>query len=91
MRERLADDSTQRIEHPEQPREGHARSHRHVTTTEIYLHYAPDENAAARLSSLWGDDGADPEPTAAPGMPAGEDGPAVGADRPNAIPLRRAA
>jgi integrase len=28
--------------------------HRHITTTERYLHYAPDPDAAARLSGLWG-------------------------------------
>ncbi len=27
--------------------------HRHITTTERYLHYAPDPDAAARLSGLW--------------------------------------
>jgi integrase len=27
--------------------------HRHITTTERYLHYAPDPNAAAKLSKLW--------------------------------------
>jgi integrase len=30
--------------------------HRHITTTERYLHYAPDPNAAAKLSGLWGAD-----------------------------------
>ena len=35
--------------------------HRHITTTERYLHYAPDPDAAAKLSGLWGG-------------PAGEDG-----------------
>jgi integrase len=35
--------------------------HRHITTTERYLHYAPDPHAAAKLSGLWG-------------APAGEDG-----------------
>jgi integrase len=28
--------------------------HRHITTTERYLHYAPDPDAAATLSGLWG-------------------------------------
>lgn len=28
--------------------------HRHLTTTERYLHYAPDPDAAAKLSGLWG-------------------------------------
>jgi integrase len=27
--------------------------HRHITTTERYLHYAPDPDAAAKLSRLW--------------------------------------
>ncbi|MBV8949178.1 MAG: tyrosine-type recombinase/integrase, partial [Solirubrobacterales bacterium] len=27
--------------------------HRHITTTERYLHYAPDPDAAAKLSWLW--------------------------------------
>jgi hypothetical protein len=27
--------------------------HRHITTTERYLHYAPDPNAAAKLTALW--------------------------------------
>ena len=27
--------------------------HRHITTTERYLHYAPDPDAAERLSALW--------------------------------------
>jgi hypothetical protein len=33
--------------------------HRHITTTERYLHYAPDSDAAAKLTALWG--GADSE------------------------------
>lgn len=33
--------------------------HRHITTTERYLHYAPDPDMAARLSGLWD---ADTEP-----------------------------
>ncbi len=28
--------------------------HRHITTTERYLHYAPDPDAVAKLSNLWG-------------------------------------
>jgi integrase len=28
--------------------------HRHITTTERYLHYAPDPDAAAKLTELWG-------------------------------------
>ena len=28
--------------------------HRHITTTERYLHYAPDPDAAAKLSGLSG-------------------------------------
>jgi integrase len=31
--------------------------HRRVTTTERYLHYAPDPDAAAKLSGLWASDG----------------------------------
>jgi integrase len=30
--------------------------HRHITTTERYLHYAPDADLAARLTGLWGSD-----------------------------------
>jgi integrase len=30
--------------------------HRSITTTERYLHYAPDPDAAAKLSQLWGSD-----------------------------------
>jgi len=34
--------------------------HRHLTTTERYLHYSPDADAAAKLSALWaGDQNAD--------------------------------
>jgi hypothetical protein len=29
--------------------------HRHITTTERCLHYAPDPNLAARLTGLWDD------------------------------------
>ncbi|HWX88095.1 MAG TPA: tyrosine-type recombinase/integrase [Solirubrobacteraceae bacterium] len=28
--------------------------HRHITTTERYLHYTPDPDAAAKLTELWG-------------------------------------
>jgi hypothetical protein len=31
--------------------------HRHITTTERYLHYAPDPDAAAKLSRLWHSEG----------------------------------
>jgi integrase len=31
--------------------------HRHITTTERYLHYAPDPDAAAKLSGLWRPEG----------------------------------
>jgi integrase len=31
--------------------------HRHITTTERYLHYAPDADGAAKLTELWGDRG----------------------------------
>lgn len=72
--------------------------HRHLTTTEIYLHYAPDPEAAAKLSALWSE-----------ALPAGQAGemtppatPAATSDQPdraalsqaersNVIPLRRAA
>ena len=30
--------------------------HRHITTTGRYLHYAPDPDAAAKLSRLWQSD-----------------------------------
>ncbi|HEY1518767.1 MAG TPA: hypothetical protein VGF91_20225 [Solirubrobacteraceae bacterium] len=30
--------------------------HRHITTTERYLHYAPHPDAAAKLSGLWQSD-----------------------------------
>lgn len=30
--------------------------HRHITTTERYLHYAPDPDTAAKLSDLWNAD-----------------------------------
>lgn len=52
--------------------------HRHITTTERYLHYAPDTDAAAKLTELWGDrSGAqDGAPTSGPS---------------NVIPLHRAA
>ncbi len=30
--------------------------HRHITTTERYLHYAPNPEAAAKLSGLWSAD-----------------------------------
>jgi hypothetical protein len=29
--------------------------HRHITTTERYLHCAPNAEAAAKLSGLWSD------------------------------------
>jgi hypothetical protein len=35
--------------------------HRHLTTTERYLHYAPDPDAAAKLSGLWMADAGDPD------------------------------
>ncbi|MGC2373171.1 MAG: site-specific integrase [Solirubrobacteraceae bacterium] len=52
--------------------------HRHITTTERYLHYAPDPDAAAKLSALW-----EAPPLEAQGP--GGDG------HSNVIPLRRAA
>jgi hypothetical protein len=54
----------------------------------IYLHYAPDEDAAAKLSSVWEDgDGRTPTPT--PRTPASVE--MIGAETSNVIPLRRAA
>ena len=53
--------------------------HRHMTTTGRYLHYAPDADASAKLTVLWGDRGArqgDAPSTSAPT---------------NVVPLRRAA
>jgi integrase len=52
--------------------------HRHITTTERYLHYAPDADAADRLSALWETTAVD---TQGPGA----------ADLPNVVPLHRAA
>jgi Phage integrase family len=52
--------------------------HRHITTTERYLHYAPDPDAAAKLSALW----------EAPLLEAQGPG---GDGHSNVIPLRRAA
>jgi integrase len=44
--------------------------HRHITTTEKYVHYAPDPDAAAKLSGLWGaadgEDGSNVVPPRAP-------------------------
>jgi hypothetical protein len=31
--------------------------HRHIATTERYLHYAPDADGAAKLTELWGNRG----------------------------------
>ncbi len=53
--------------------------HRHITTTERYLHYAPDPEGVAKLTDLWGDRGAPGGATAPSGSPA------------DVIPLRRAA
>jgi integrase len=55
--------------------------HRHVTTTEKYLHYAPDSEASAKLTELWGDRG-DPGRSTPPA-------PAVLPD--SVVPLRRVA
>ncbi len=52
--------------------------HRHITTTERYLHYAPDADASAKLTELWGDRGA-------------RDGSTPPSTSANVIPLRRAA
>jgi integrase len=53
--------------------------HRHVTTTEIYLHYAPDSEASAKLTELWGDRGEPRRTPPSPVLPA------------NVVSLRRAA
>ena len=52
--------------------------HRHITTTERYLHYAPDADGAAKLTELWGDRGGRGR-DAPPSAPA------------NVVPLRRVA
>jgi integrase len=52
--------------------------HRHITTTERYLHYAPDADGAAKLTELWGDRGSR-DRGAPPTAPA------------NVVPLRRVA
>lgn len=38
--------------------------HRHITTTERYLHYAPDADGAAKLTGLWGQRSDPPGPPA---------------------------
>jgi hypothetical protein len=51
--------------------------HRSITTTERYLHYAPDPEGAAKLTERWGDRGrpvCEPDPGEA-----------------SVVPLRRAA
>jgi integrase len=52
--------------------------HRSITTTERYLHYAPDPEGAAKLTELWGNRG------------RRSDG-APGPDEPNVVPLRQSA
>ena len=52
--------------------------HRYITTTERYLHYAPDADASAKLTELWGDRGA-------------RDGGTPPSTPTNVVPLRRAA
>jgi integrase len=61
--------------------------HRHISTTEIYVHYAPDPDGAEKLSALWEEEDA-PRPAPAPAraqraIGAGELAPVV--------PLRRGA
>jgi hypothetical protein len=34
--------------------------HRHITTTERYLHYAPNSDGVAKLSGLWQSDARQP-------------------------------
>jgi integrase len=53
--------------------------HRHVSTTEIYLHYAPDPEASSKLTELWAETPEDPS------------GDPPAADQSNVIPLRKAA
>jgi integrase len=57
--------------------------HRHISTTEIYLHYAPDPDAAAKLSALWEEE--------APGPADGGRGAIDAAELAQVVPLRRAA
>ncbi|HEY2632394.1 MAG TPA: hypothetical protein VGI26_08455 [Solirubrobacteraceae bacterium] len=52
--------------------------HRHITTTERYLHYTPDADGAAKLTELWGERGGR-DRGAPPSAPA------------NVVPRRRAA
>lgn len=40
--------------------------HRHITTTERYLHYAPHPDAAAKLTALWGGANSDEETNVIP-------------------------
>jgi hypothetical protein len=40
--------------------------HRLITTTERYLHYAPDPDAAAKLTALWGGADSDEETNVVP-------------------------
>lgn len=51
--------------------------HRSITTTERYLHYAPDPEGATKLTELWGD--------------RGQSGDGPGPTEANVIPLRTAA
>ena len=48
--------------------------HRHITTTERYLHYEPDPDAAAKLTALWENAAAErpgaAQPPAGAGLPA---------------------
>jgi integrase len=57
--------------------------HRHITTTERYLHYAPDPEAAAKLSGLFGapvgDEGGNVVPLRRVGEPKGSLGRQQGA------------
>ena len=55
--------------------------HRHITTTERYLHYSPDPDAAAKLSALWaaGEADGDERRAASPGCLSGQRGPFRGA------------
>ena len=53
--------------------------HRHITTTERYLHYTPDPEAVAKLAELWGERG------------GARDGAPTSALAADVIPLRSAA
>jgi integrase len=51
--------------------------HRHISTTEIYLHYGPDPDAAAKLSALWEEDAPGPAGGGAAAREPGELAPMI--------------